>query len=111
MAQDLLNHINDMKIIFLIFLFLFSAEFSFAQVYKWVDDKGIVHFTDDFMQIPEKHRTKVKNWIASEEKVDTKKKMSPYLRESRRTRPREEPYKDRIGKGEEYWKGQSRRME
>jgi hypothetical protein len=31
----------------------FSAH---AEVYKWVDDKGDVHFTDDYSKIPEKYR-------------------------------------------------------
>ena len=26
-----------------------------AEVYKWVDDKGTVHFTDDYTNIPEKY--------------------------------------------------------
>jgi clan AA aspartic protease (TIGR02281 family) len=29
---------------------------SFGQMYKWVDEKGTVHFTDDLSTIPEKHR-------------------------------------------------------
>src|SRR5512136_401847 len=27
-----------------------------AEVYKWLDDKGQVHFTDDYSNIPEKYR-------------------------------------------------------
>jgi hypothetical protein len=27
-----------------------------AEVYKWIDDKGEVHFTDDYSNIPEKYR-------------------------------------------------------
>jgi hypothetical protein len=27
-----------------------------AEVYKWIDDKGDVHFTDDYSSIPEKYR-------------------------------------------------------
>jgi hypothetical protein len=26
-----------------------------AQVYKWIDDKGTIHFTDDYSNIPEKY--------------------------------------------------------
>jgi clan AA aspartic protease (TIGR02281 family) len=29
---------------------------SFGQMYKWVDEKGTVHFTDDLSTIPEKNR-------------------------------------------------------
>ncbi len=28
----------------------------YAQVYRWIDDKGDVHFTDDYSRIPEKYR-------------------------------------------------------
>ena len=27
-----------------------------AEVYKWIDDKGVVHFTDNYSNIPEKYR-------------------------------------------------------
>jgi hypothetical protein len=42
-------------IILIIFSFvLFISEFSIAEVYKWVDEKGVVYFTDDITQVPEK---------------------------------------------------------
>ena len=30
--------------------------FVYAEVYKWIDDKGNVHFTEDYSKIPEKYR-------------------------------------------------------
>ena len=30
---------------------------AYAEMYKWVDEKGTVHFTDDLSKIPEKHRS------------------------------------------------------
>jgi len=30
--------------------------FVYAEVYKWVDDKGDIHFTDDYSIIPEKYK-------------------------------------------------------
>jgi hypothetical protein len=106
LAQGLLLYIKEMKIILLSLIFLFSTEFSFAEIYKWVDDRGIVHFTDDFTQVPEKNRTKVERLGTSEERVDTKNENeSLSKRKVGETRPREEPYRDRTGKGEAYWKG------
>jgi len=32
---------------------------SYGETYKWVDDKGAVHFTDDLSTIPEKYREEV----------------------------------------------------
>ena len=29
---------------------------SYGEMYKWVDEKGTVHFTDDLSTIPEKNR-------------------------------------------------------
>jgi clan AA aspartic protease (TIGR02281 family) len=34
---------------------------AFGQMYKWVDEKGTVHFTDDFVKIPERYRTEVES--------------------------------------------------
>jgi clan AA aspartic protease (TIGR02281 family) len=35
------------------------ASVSYGEMYKWVDDKGAVHFTDDLSNIPEKYREEV----------------------------------------------------
>ena len=32
------------------------APSSYGEMYKWVDEKGTVHFTDDLLNIPEKYR-------------------------------------------------------
>jgi chromosome segregation ATPase len=88
-----------MKTLILILLFLFTATLSHAQVYKWVDEKGIVHFTDDITQIPEKYRRAIEKREATEEKIETKKE------EGQETSKKQTDYKDRLGRGEEYWKG------
>ena len=38
----------------IIFIVLSSPLHSIGQIYKWVDEEGIVHFTDDPSKIPEK---------------------------------------------------------
>jgi chromosome segregation ATPase len=96
----MLNIISIMKRIFFILLFLFSTELSFAEVYKWVDEKGVVHFTDDIIQIPEKYRPQIERLGPSEEKVDTK------IEGKSSTNKKEGTYRDRIGRDEGYWKGQ-----
>lgn len=46
-----------MRLILLcIILLAISIPSSYAEMYKWVDDKGTVHFTDDPSTIPEKYR-------------------------------------------------------
>jgi len=88
-----------MKTLALILLFLFAATLSYAQVYKWVDEKGIVHFTDDITQIPEKYRRTIEERQATEEKIETKEQGQPSQKKQA------DDYKDRLGRGEEYWKG------
>jgi hypothetical protein len=95
-----------MKRIFFVLLFLLSTEFSFAEVYKWVDEKGGVHFTDDVIQIPEKYRPKVERLGTSEERVETKIEVESLSEKKvEKTRPREDTYRDSMGRGEGYWKG------
>lgn len=43
-------------IILLIILLTVLVPSSYAEMYKWVDEKGTVHFTDDLSSIPEKYR-------------------------------------------------------
>ena len=40
----------------LIILLAVLVPSSYGDMYKWVDDKGVVHFTDDLSNIPEKYR-------------------------------------------------------
>ncbi len=42
--------------ILFIFLFLFLVPIAYGDLYKWVDEKGNLHFTDDLSKIPEKYR-------------------------------------------------------
>jgi len=51
----------------LIILIIFSSSVCFAELYKWVDDKGALHFTDDITAIPEKYRENVKTETMKEE--------------------------------------------
>jgi clan AA aspartic protease (TIGR02281 family) len=43
-------------ILFLIIMLTFFVPSSYGEMYKWVDEKGTVHFTDDPSSIPEKYR-------------------------------------------------------
>jgi clan AA aspartic protease (TIGR02281 family) len=43
-------------IILLIILLTAFVSTSYGEMYKWVDEKGTIHFTDDLSSIPEKYR-------------------------------------------------------
>jgi len=88
-----------MKQILLILIFMFIGNLSFAEVYKWVDEKGVTHFTDDITQIPEKYRKAIEEIEIKEEKIETKTEGEYSAKK------KEDTYRDRVGRGEEYWKG------
>jgi hypothetical protein len=50
-----------------IILIIFLSSTCWAEIYKWVDDKGTVHFTDDVTAIPEKYRENAKTKTMEEE--------------------------------------------
>jgi len=39
-----------------LFIFSFFGELLAQELYRWVDDKGLVHFTDSLHSVPEKYR-------------------------------------------------------
>jgi hypothetical protein len=41
-------------------ILMMTAGFAAADMYKWVDDKGTMNFTEDYSKIPKKYRKKVK---------------------------------------------------
>lgn len=46
-----------MKYIIIIFIFLaVMIPSSYGELYKWVDEKGTIHFTDDLLSVPERYR-------------------------------------------------------
>ena len=54
----------------LIVSFLMIPFLIHAEVYKWIDDKGTIHFTDDYSSIPEKY-------LPSAEAQESAKESSP----------------------------------
>ena len=90
-----------MKTLTLILLFLFAATLSYAQVYKWVDEKGIVHFTDDITQIPEKYWRAIEEVGVNEENIATQEEGGAPQKKQAVTKTDWEEEKN-TGKGE--WK-------
>lgn len=87
-----------MKIISILFIFFLISPPVSAQIYRWSDEKGAVHFTDDITKIPEKYRPKVERIGASEENLEIKKEGDAPIKK------KEDIYKDQLGRGEDYWK-------
>ena len=95
-------HKTTMKHLLVIILSIFLiSQLSFAEIYKWVDEKGEVHFTDDLTQVPEKYRPKAEEITPSTtDKEGTRGggQVAP--------KGKEESYQDQLGRGQDYWKGQ-----
>jgi len=70
-----------------IFGLLLIFQIAHAEIFKWVDEKGTVNFTEDPETIPEKYRDKVKSrtteedLMSPEEKARAKKKYEEEVRE------------------------------
>ena len=65
-----------------------------------MDEKGVVHFTDDMQQVPEKYRPKAEEIGSSGgEKEETKAEGETTPKGKRGD------YQDQLGRGEDYWKG------
>jgi hypothetical protein len=67
-----------------------------AEVYKWMDEKGDIHFTDDYSTIPEKYKQQLERRSLSE---DSKSMMEGTQKEKRHAKPAEEK-KTEVKKGE-----------
>jgi len=59
----------------LIILLVIVGSPAYAEVYKWVDEKGTVHFTDDFSKIPEKYRPDAQSQKTPKEFFPPKKEV------------------------------------
>jgi hypothetical protein len=79
-----------------------------AEVYKWIDDKGTVHFTDDYSNIPSAYREQLKVEIRKdiqEEKIPSEsQKIIPGSKEERAKA-------DLYRQEEEWWRGRVRPWE
>ncbi len=83
------------NLIFIPFLLLILINISNAEIYKWVDEKGVVNYTDDPNKIPIKYLNYIEmleNFKVSEHNLEKDPKN------------KEEIHKDLLGRGEDYWR-------
>lgn len=75
---------------------LFASAGRTGEVLRWVDERGVVHFTDDGASVPEEYREQIERRQLPEERETA----SGSARETKGAM--EEP-RDRHGRGEDYW--------
>jgi hypothetical protein len=104
-----------MGLIILMGLTFLSFSLTFGQeVYRWVDEQGTVHFTDDLGQVPEKYRDKIQKKEPPKEPPITQpippqpappQPLAPptgmEVEKGSGATPRQ---KDILGRGEEWWR-------
>ncbi|NWG01739.1 MAG: DUF4124 domain-containing protein [Syntrophaceae bacterium] len=91
--------------------FLMSSSFIHAEVFKWVDDKGTLHFTDDYSRIPsfyrEQQQVEIKREVQEEKRSlepmnivirmkEEQVEAGPYDQEEMGWREKERSWKDQF---------------
>lgn len=86
-----------MRCVFLILLtFFLTSTLQAHTLYKWVDEKGVVYYTDDYNTIPPAYRNRVEiEWVHEEEPLPPVQRMAPQKKEEAKT--------NIYGSGEAYW--------
>jgi hypothetical protein len=91
-------------LIFLILL-MFSVSAYGTTVYKWVDKRGVVNFSDDYTKVPPAFRDRVKSgeYAQQGKTIASAKRMVPATKEEIKT--------DVYGRDETWWRGKVRPWE
>ena len=88
-------------VLMILLMFCFSAYGQ--EVYRWVDEKGTVHFSDDLTLVPEKYRSQVEKKKPPKE-LDSSS-STPSQGTGGKTEPQPSPAKkDLQGRGEDWWR-------
>jgi hypothetical protein len=88
-----------MKILILLILLMFSSPGYAMTAYKWVDEKGVLGFTDDLGIVPPEYRDQVSIEVTEETpsvRVSASPQAAPLKIEEAKT--------DIYGLGETYWR-------
>lgn len=79
----------------------------FAEIYKWVDEEGVIYFTDDFRKIPERYREK-------SEEVTLFPPTPPKVETPATPQPPSPPNEEKVdvqGHGRKWWQKQIKEWE
>jgi hypothetical protein len=100
-----------MKRMGLLILLGLTLSFSLAlgqEVYKWVDEKGTIHFSDDLGLVPEKYRDQVQKERPPKEPLPTQPVPPQPIETPKATGAGSAPeQKDALGRGEEWWRAKA----
>ena len=105
---------KKISLIIAVGLLFFSALAFGQEVYKWVDEKGTVHFSDDLGQVPEKYRNRIQKETPPKEPPPSRPVSPSSIGPPKITEPGKEAgpapglgQKDALGRGEEWWRAKA----
>jgi hypothetical protein len=75
---------------------LFASAGRAAEYFKWVDERGVIHFTDTEASVPAEHRDDVERRRMPGERETSPGSTREATRETEETR-------DRFGRGKDFW--------
>lgn len=81
------------------------------EIYRWVDEKGTIHFADDFTLVPEKYRDQIQKRKISETPFPPSVRPSTGPETSGSTTEPPPEKKDILGRGEDWWRAKVKEWE
>lgn len=93
------------SMIYILFFLIFISLVYAQTVYKWTDEKGVIHFSDDLDGVPPAYRDRVK--VEKWEDIRKPEASSP-APSGTPLQNKEEGQTDIYGQDEAYWRGKVR---
>jgi prefoldin subunit 5 len=93
--------VRMMKFVIILILFAFVSSANAATIYKWMDEKGVVNFTDDYNKVPLTFHNRVEKEYLQEE-------GTPILSQGMIPKTEEQIRTDIYGRDGTWWKEKAR---
>lgn len=92
------------KLMILVGLICYSGISLGQEIYRWVDEKGTVHFADDFTLVPEKYRDQMQTRKPLEQPSPSPARPPSRPVATEPTAESTPQKKDLLGRGEDWWR-------
>ena len=93
-------------LIFMVSSFV-ASQVNGQEIYRWVDEKGILHFVDDLTQVPEKYRDQFQKKEPPKEPIPSPSASSQGEEGKIESDP-SSVRKDLHGRGEDWWRAKAK---
>ena len=93
-------------LIFMVSIFV-ASQGNGQEIYRWVDEKGILHFVDDLTQVPEKYRDQIQKKESPKGPIPSPS-VSSQGEEGKIESDPSSVRKDLHGRGEDWWRAKAK---